>query len=379
MTEERFSILLGRWLQETITPDEKQELGEALDEQTHDALFQRTILTHLESGEFDYAPDLSDLYNRIESQISRKPAVIRRMGWLKYVAAAVLLAAIGTTALLLLNKKQEQQAIAYKRDVPAPAINKATLTLANGRQIVLSNIGNGSLAAAGAANANKTGEGQLSYSNTATVTEYHTLTNPKGSRPVTLTLADGSQVWLNAASSITFPTAFTGTNREVNMTGEAYFEVAKNPGLPFIVSRGETKVTVLGTHFNVKAYADEADVKVTLLEGAVRVNNGNANGILKPGQQAIVSTGVNVVSGVNVEQVMAWKNGLFYFDKADIKTIMQEVARWYDVEVVYQTETTELFHLKASRSTSAAGVFRILETMGGVHLELDGKKIIVKP
>jgi ferric-dicitrate binding protein FerR (iron transport regulator) len=209
--------------------------------------------------------------------------------------------------------------------------------------------------------------------------DYNTLSNPRGSKVISLTLSDGTRVWLNAGSSLRYPASFASSavNREVKITGEAYFEVAHDASKPFIVSKNDVSVTVLGTHFNVNAYDDESDIKITLLEGSVRVNKGSNTGLLKPGQQAQVSSSVKVLNNTDVEQVMAWKNGKFSFNGSDIKTVMRELARWYDVNVEYKDEIKETFFVKLDRNTNMSNVFRILQTTGAVHFKIEGKKVTV--
>jgi ferric-dicitrate binding protein FerR (iron transport regulator) len=205
--------------------------------------------------------------------------------------------------------------------------------------------------------------------------EYHTLNVPKGSKPMEVQLADGSQVWLNAASSITFPTRFSGDDRRVSITGEAYFEVSKDAGKKFLVSTNATTTEVLGTHFNINAYGNEPSVKITLLEGSVRVNGS----IIQPGQQALSAKGsVTVVDDINIEQVMAWKNGMFEFNETDIQTIMRQIERWYDVEVVFDGTITQHFNGTIPRQVNASKVLGMLEKTGGVRFSIEGKKVLVK-
>jgi len=194
-------------------------------------------------------------------------------------------------------------------------------------------------------------------------------------------LPDGTKVWLNAASSITFPTYFDGETRKVSVTGEAYFEVAKNAAQPFVVQVNQMHITVLGTHFNINAYSDEPDARTTLLEGAVRITAGRYMAVLAPGQQARVAKekALTIVDDVNVEDVVAWKNGYTVFENADIATIMRQVARWYDVEVVFEGEMpVRHFVGGISRNSSLQELLRLLE-FENVKLRIEGRKIIVKP
>jgi len=253
--------------------------------------------------------------------------------------------------------------------------------MANGNIVVLDSIQNGTLSQQGNPAIQKQ-QGSLIYAaaaNSNTAMEYNTLTVPRGGQ-YHLVLSDGSQVWLNAASSLRFPVAFTGNTREVEMTGEAYFEIAKNRDKPFHVKANATQVEVLGTHFNVNAYAEEQAIKTSLLEGSVRVSNGSFSNRIRPGEQAAVNNkngGIDVATA-DMDAVMAWKNGLFEFQGADIATIMRQVARWYDVEIVFAGKTpARKFEGKISRNAQLPEVLKILE-LSNIQFRVEGKKIIVQ-
>jgi len=317
-----------------------------------------------------------------------KPGKLRQLGnktW--WWAAAGLLLISSLTFLLINQKKDSGQAITkvheqLKNDL-APGGNKAVLTLSDGSSIVLDSVQNGTLALQGNTEILKSGNGQLAYNSSKSPTTemlYNTLTTPTGGQ-YKLVLPDGTTVWLNAASSIRYPTAFTGAERNVTLTGEAYFEVAKNAAMPFKVAVNELDVEVLGTHFNINAYGDEPDIKTTLLEGSVKLSNNNANRLLQPGQQGRLnkSGAIAIVENANTEEAVAWKNGLFQFDDADIKTVMRQIARWYDVEVEFKGNINAGKFVGAiPRNSNVSEVFKILE-LSNVHFKLDGKKIIVLP
>ena len=260
------------------------------------------------------------------------------------VAAAVIVLALGfSTYYLLSNKplKSPQAAIATGRDdVPAPQSSKAMVTLANGQRVFLDSISNGALALQGNVKLVKLPSGEIVYQQSGKLSgqlQFNTLENPRGSKVINMALADGSKVWLNAGSSLTYPIAFAGSERKVSVTGEAYFEVAHDASKPFVVHNGAMDVQVLGTHLNVNAFEDDDNnIKVTLLEGSVKISNGNSNGLLKPGQQALVSKEVKVLDNVDLNKVMAWKNGYFQFDNASLQSVLKQVSRWYDVEVIYE-------------------------------------------
>lgn len=267
----------------------------------------------------------------------------------------------------------------FKNDV-LPGRDGAILTLANGQTIVLDSAANGELVKQGGAHVIKNGE-QLLYSASGNRGEvgYNTMTTPRG-RQFQLTLSDGTAVWLNAASSITYPTVFAGKERKVAITGEVYFEVAPNKALPFEVQKDGVTVQVLGTHFNMNTYDDEASLKVTLLEGAVRVTAAASTGLLAPGQQAQVkNNAIQVSNDVNVDEVIAWKNGFFQFRGAGIDALMRQLSRWYDVEVEYNKKVTDRFYADIPRNTRLSDALKALELTGAVQFGIEGKKIVVMP
>ena len=303
----------------------------------------------------------------------------------RMIAAAIILF-IGVGAYLWVTKKPGRQndiaKITPKHDIP-PGGNKAMLTLGDGSTIALDSAASGTLALQGSTKVLKTNKGQLAYNvadEKPTEVLYNTLTTPRGGQ-YQLVLPDGSKVWLNAASSIRYPTSFTGKERRVDITGEAYFEVEKNAGMPFIIKANDVEVKVLGTHFNVNAYSDEAMVKTTLLEGAVLIARDAVTALLKPGQQAQITTAgkLKVIDNADIDEAVAWKNGVFYFNQVDIQTIMRQVARWYDVDIEYQGE------IKQRKFGGAIGMdlnlSEVLEGLKetGIHFRIEGKKLIVLP
>lgn len=269
-----------------------------------------------------------------------------------------------------------------------PGGDKAILTLSDGTVIVLDSISNGTLALQGNSKVIKLND-QVVYNNnqqagTAIETTYNTLSTPRGGQYM-LTLEDGTKVWLNAASSIKYPSAFNAGERTVELTGEAYFEVAKNPAKPFKVSVRGMEIQVLGTHFNVMAYSDEVAVKTTLLEGSVKVSGKHPQTMnykpqtLIPGQQAQQNKAgeFKIINDVDLEQVVAWKNGYFQFNRDGIEVIMKQIARWYDVEISYEGKiAAREFGGKISRNSDIREILKVLE-LSDVHFRIEGKKIIV--
>jgi ferric-dicitrate binding protein FerR (iron transport regulator) len=286
------------------------------------------------------------------------------------------------------HKKIKQFAFADKKsslknDV-SPGGNKAILTLANGIKIDLNDVKNGVLANQGKAVLKKDKDGQIIYEapddkakDSSSV--YNTITIPKGGQ-FQIVLSDGSKVWLNSASSITFPAAFSKTERKVTITGEAYFEVAKNKHLPFRVVAGKQTVEVLGTHFDINAYADESTIKTTLIEGSVKVSADSQSAILSPEQQSSIfynKPGKISINTVDTDDILAWTTGHFQFEKAEIPLIMREAARWYDVEIKYEGEVPQRrFTGSISRNVNLSELLKMLKYTG-INFKIEGKTIIV--
>ncbi len=273
-------------------------------------------------------------------------------------------------------------------DIEAPQSSKAIIVLPDGRKISLDSVSN---LQQDNIRVHKTTDGQIVYDrNNAAASEvtYHTLYNPKGSKVVDLILSDGTRVWLNCESSLRYPASFTGEERKVEITGEAYFEVAKNVTRPFKVllppaSAGTQpyEVRVLGTHFNVNTYPDEHDAKITLLEGRIEVGKSSENFTLLPGQQAsIITTGkISIKDDINLESVMAWKNGFFSFNSTGLEQIMRQISRWYNIDVIYEgTITPRKFKGEIATSSNVSDICKMLEE-SDVHCRIENNKIIISP
>lgn len=391
LSGQEIELLAEKKLQGTITPEENRLLEEWLQEQQADSQIV------WDSADADEAALKDRLLRRIKESVGlgEKAPVrkLRTMRW--WAAAAVLLLLSSGSYFFFFHPGRQSAPVAddhlLKHDVSAPVASKAMVILSNGNKIYLDSLGNGSLATQDGVSLVKLADGQLAYYGAGSGVLYNTLYNPKGSKAIHLTLSDGTKVWLNAESSLKYPVTFTGNERKVEINGEGYFEVATSFNAsgsakrPFIVKKGETEVVVLGTHFNVNAYDDEEAIKVTLLEGSVVVNSHPAPGgttvKLRPGEQAIAAGNSPVVlhRSPDIEQVMAWKHELFLLKEADIKTVMRQLARWYDVEVEYKGEVKEQFIVEMDRNTNVSNVFKILEATGGVHFSIDGRKITVMP
>lgn len=305
-----------------------------------------------------------------------------------YAAAVFLLLAAGFTVNRYLSKKEERMPLAMHPTDLLPGGNKAILKLADGSEIALDDSKKGQIARQQNVLIAKTENGQVIYQAdaaanklvTANIIQYNAIITPRGGQ-YEVVLPDGTKVWLNAASSLKYPTTFSGTDRRVELTGEAYFEVAKNAAKPFFVKTSTQTVQVLGTHFNINSYADEKEVKTTLLEGSVKVSSNTGNSAVKiaPGEQAInFGEEINIIHNADIDEAVAWKNGKFLFRNTDLQTIMRQLSRWYDVDVEYQGQVPERHYRgRISRNVPVSQVFEILKT-SGLNFTINGRKIIVK-
>ncbi|MBS1597441.1 MAG: FecR family protein [Bacteroidetes bacterium] len=390
----RIAPLILKYLRDELNDEEEVRLNEWASESERNRVFLRNIS---EEKILKIVADYNEqaIWNKIQNRISKpvvaEPAVeYRRPFYKRYAAAAGILIVLGGASWLIWNnsRKPEQKNIVvsvYKNDV-APGRSKATLTLANGSVVTLDTAEQGKIIQEGDAKILKTENGQLAYTLDPSVILrnreilFNTVATPRGGQ-YQLLLADGSRVWLNAASSLKYPVYFTGKERSVELTGEAYFEVAKNPKMPFKVKVNGMEVQVLGTHFNVMAYTDEREIRTTLLEGSVKIIKGDENSLLKPGQQSVVDENgsMKTIDNQNLDEVVSWQKGIFQFTNSDVKTIMRQAARWYDVDVSYEGDIPDHFNATIPRNVSVSKLFEILELTGHIHFKIDGKKVIVLP
>lgn len=307
------------------------------------------------------------------------------------LAASVILCLTAGIYNYLSESKAQQQPLnakARKTDI-APGGNKAVLVLNNGVKIDLNNQTNGTVAKQGNVKIVKTANGRLAYApddTDASAVVYNTLSTPRGGK-YDLTLADGTRVWLNSASSITYPTAFKGNERTVNITGEVYFEIAHNPKQPFRVNFKGHSIEDIGTEFNINAYDDEPVVKTTLVTGSIKLSRNSKSVTLRPGQQSITSLSNTdiAVQEADINEAIAWKNGLFKFKKAKIEDVMRQLSRWYNVDVAYPYGIPKtVFSGEMIKDANASQILDML-TYFKVNYEIvqqnngPEKKIIIKP
>ena len=380
--QQRINELAFKWMKGIITPEEREEFM-----QWYNNADDTKAITIPEDVSADELTHGIKIFSGISTNIQTEKAPVRKLPWLRYAAAAVIILGIGAYFFRPETKKEELTVqidpAPVPHDVAAPATVNAIITLEDGKKIVLDSSGNGLLATQGNIQLKKLSDGEIVYEGEADKISYNTLLNPRGSKVIQITLADGSRVWLNSESSIRYPTGFSGDERVVEVTGETYFEVAKNPSKPFKVRKNGMEILVTGTHFNVNAYDEEEKLKVTLIEGAVRVTSAASNTVtLKPGQQSQLKNdgSLSLVKDVDIESVTAWKDGKFIFDgKTDIGTIMRQIARWYDVDVTYEGQIKSHFSGSISRSVTLSQVLRKMESTRLINFHVEGKKIIVKP
>ncbi|WP_419700047.1 FecR domain-containing protein [Mucilaginibacter sp. NFX135] len=385
ITKEEFLALYEKYMSGQCTADEKKLLDTYRDE-----------MTLAEEGLDDDLVKEEDVRTRIWQRLNDNRKIVqlpsRKVTKYRWLQVAAVFVAVLLAGLFFMQRKKNQETGTVKltNKVQPPILpggNKAYLTLANGSRIVLDDAQNGKLATRPGVTVSKTGNGMLVYhftnsnNNTAAAAtpEFNTITTPRGGQ-YQVVLEDGTRVWLNAASSIKFPQAFIGATREVELSGEAYFEVAKNKAKPFIVQANGTKVQVFGTHFNINAYGDNNKVTTTLLEGSVRMSSGGSAVMLAPGQQGDAVNGATIkVSPADIQQIMAWKNGLFIFHDLNITDVMKQVSRWYDVDVEYRDDEVKNneFGGTVSKYKSINELLDVMVLTRSIHYKIEGRRVII--
>lgn len=395
--DDRESYLLKQYLAGTCTLDEFNELLAIISIQPNGSTLEELLLEEIRNSRYHEAEQQVNWQQMLQSVLQQQevaaPAPVYTMRRFSKIAiAAAVVVCMGMIAWWWLQKSSGKQqatpSIALTTDIMSGK-NGAILTLSNGQKLVLDSANNGALVTQPGLHIIKQDSmiayGPLTDKGNAAAMAYNTLSTPKG-RQFKLVMADGTKVWLNASSSIHYPAVFDGRERVVDVTGEVYFEVAKDAHKPFKVNfsskAGSGIVEVLGTHFNINTYDDEEAVRTTLLEGKVKasVTNGGSSE-LKPGEQAVVKANatLTVDHAPNLDQVMAWKNGYFQFDRVDIKTVMRQISRWYDVEIVYEGPVTnDRFGGSIPREATLSQVLNALD-QSLVHFTIQGKKVIVTP
>ncbi len=380
--DKRYQELAVKWKEGTQTPAEEKEFLDWYN-RSQDAPVR--IPASFAGSEEELQ---TRIWTKLQTRIAPAPVVASRPFLRAGVAAAAAFAAF-TIGMYFWwqpgdHHKVPVQTVKVSKHDLQPS-HHATLTLADGSEIALDAAGNGPLSQQGSTTIIKLSNGQVAYrfgarNRAGAAVSFNTISTPRGEQ-YQLILPDDSHVWLNAASSLRFPTAFTGGQRTVELSGEAYFEVAKNKKMPFVVRTGQMQVQVLGTHFNVMAYQEEKETKTTLLEGSVKLTRGPSQALLQPGEQGQLNGELfKVRKDVNLEEVMAWKNGAFYFHDTKLDAIMRQIERWYDVTVEYAGPVPEIsLSGNISRAKDVRELLEILEATHQVKFNISGTRIRVIP
>jgi transmembrane sensor len=391
-----FKELVEQLISGAITPEGKAQFLACIEQPAYreelEDILQEAMLTdkyEMPVSPVHTAQFIARLVAQIHAPTGTPVHPIRTHRWWGWVAAAALVLLCGTAYYLLPRTPEKKMASIATMDI-APGSNKAVLTLGDGSMVTLDSVGNKVMQQGNTAIRQQGGVLQYDVQGVAASVSYNTLVTPRGGQ-YQIVLPDGSKVWLNAASSLRYPIAFNGAARRVELTGEAYFEI--NPvdrqikaggreRVPFFVKAGQVEVEVLGTHFNVMAYPDEHTINTTLLEGSVKLSNGNTHTKIKPGEQGIMATDAATfrVLPANSDQTLAWKNGVFNFQDNNLEEVMRQLSRWYDIDVTYEKGIPDIvFEGKMGRDLRLSKVLSFLEK-SGVHFKIqEERKLVVVP
>lgn len=386
-----FTSLLEKYINGSITAEEKQQFLQLMDQPGNREVLDKALRDAMLTDQYLFdvpASETNHFIERLSASLEKPTRITILIPNLRRWAAAAAIVLMAGAGIWYWSRQAptSKQIVLTKTARPAhdatPGISGAILTLDDGSQVALDSTGNGMVA-------NQNGSkvmlnnGQLAYekSNATGKISYNTMSTPRG-RQFKVVLPDGTKVWMNAASSIRYPTAFTGSERKVEIQGEAYLEVAQDASRPFIIAvAGAATIKVLGTSLNLNAYPDESAITTTLVTGSIQIAANEDNAVtLVPGKQARLhkQSGRISIHPAEEEQVLAWKNGLFIFEKADIQTIMRQLSRWYDVDVDFDNITDKKFSGTIPRNVNVSTVFNILEATGNVHFSIADNKVTVK-
>lgn len=389
----RLHYLFGRYKDGSASASEKDALLELLQQPGMEGPVKELIAKETEAVDSGLLiidveqPQVraDELLQKILATVGAEAEVVsmedypgKRKWWRYGAAAAILLVLAGAYWIFNARKSTPTEISRVSAHDPGPGHDGAILTLDNGQQIILDSVHNGLITQQSNTNIIKKGF-DLSYEpgGKATTVSYNTITTPKGRQYPNLILADGTKVWLDAGSSIHFPVSFSGVQRRVEITGQVWFDVVHNSKMPFKVVAKGTEIKVLGTQFNVNAYSDEEKTDVTLIQGAIKIQSA----VLKPGQQAQIPAAgkMQVASNVDMGHVLAWKNGLFSFKNADLKTIMRQVARWYNVEVVFEGNVQQVqFSGEIGRQLTLTQFLSVLDDTR-IHYSISENRLLILP
>jgi transmembrane sensor len=388
LTAQAFAILFQRFVENNCSDEETRQLLELAGDPEYQGLTLDLIEARLQDRGAAAERPQENLQRLLDARFekimagARQDRKVRKLLPMKWAAAAAILIVMAGAGWFFLRPVTKQDQFVRLENITAPQKNKARISLGNGRILYLDSLANGSSIEADGVTITKLSDGQIVYSGSTENVIYNTASNPRGSTVIDFELSDHSHVWLNSGSSITYPIAFTGGQRKVSIDGEAYFEVAHDASKPFIVSKGNTHVQVLGTHFNVKAFGNEPHEQITLLEGKVKVNSNAYEQLLNPSEQAIVTEGkIELNSQAALSDVMAWKNGFTSFHGSDLRAILRELERWYDITTEMQPVIKETLTIDVPRNVPLKDVLKSLLEDNGIKYEYDAdtRKLIVLP
>ncbi|WP_313672900.1 FecR family protein [Sphingobacterium multivorum] len=371
-------LLFERYLNNRASREETAELFQYFQDTNNKQALEQMIENQLESQDKEELIDkmiLDRVFSKIDLDV--EPQKIKSPTWYKITGAAAAIILVISISYLFLNSSTYTD---HTATIIEPGRDKATLVLSSGKTIVLEDVANGKLTEELGTTIEKTENGGINYTvegNTDVRVATNLLNVPKGGQ-FQITLSDGTKVWLNSNSSLKYPSAFSASERRVELTGEAYFEVSKNKQKPFIVETSLQKVEVLGTKFNINAYDDESSTQTSLAEGSVRVSCKNNTTLLKPGQQSTLTDQNIAVRSVNLDQVLDWKNGDFNFSNNNLKEIMRKISRWYNIEVIFEGPISqETYFAQISRKKRLNDVLRALQLSGSIKYSIRNNKLYI--
>lgn len=400
--EKELRSLFSKWIENEADENTIRDLSMLAEDEELTETWQQLLADmpdnmSIEAIEQEHAAIFDKVYQNLlatEEGLMVQAPVRRMRTWLKYAVAAAVLFIFLAGGFYLFNTTTKQntddQVSQTTQEEPVNKLdnNKAILTLGSGKQIILDSTGNGMLAQQSGAAVIKSANGRIEYQQNDSLTaanrsvDFNTVSTPKAGEYI-ITLPDGTIAWLNAASSITFPTAFRGADRTVSVQGEVYLQVAKKASQPFMVKVKEAIIDVLGTGFNVNAYADEPVTRITLLEGSISLTKGNERKLLKPGQQLLFRENSDLLTlnkTVDTEQVIAWKNGTFDFRDQDFDMVMKQIERWYNMEIKYEGKIPDVKILGImSRDTPLATLLHSIELTTGIRFKIENNTSGKKP
>lgn len=385
MDEIYFQSLLDKYRKNEISAGELSELTAAVNTGVYDETVKASVQASLESGEQQWDKTrqqvvFGEILRQIEAEAPVRRIMPEKRRWLAAAAAVLVILTIGWYTVNRLKTGQVRENQVAVQDVAAGR-SGAVLMLANGSKIVLDTAGNGTVASQAGVDI-VLNNGALAYEHGALdeagAEALNTVLTPRG-RQFSIVLPDGSKVWINAESSLRFPVQFSGKERQVQLTGEAYFEVAENASQPFkVLVNNKTEVLVLGTSFNINAYAGQPRAKATLITGKVNIRSGKAAAVLVPGQEASIAGDITVVDNADINKAIAWKNGAFDFNNTTIEELAAQLERWYDIEVTYDQHISQIpFGGKISRKVSLKTLVRLMDGTGLDFRLAEGRKLII--